>query len=148
MRKTIWVLLACLVVAVGALVVGRPESSAVKLCRADAQKFAEENASYEAEYDSLYGATTLAQRPIRELLDRDDELMSCIANDPHHAEQYKAVLYRKRFYRGQQVLCIHARQERPRRFSGLGARTTGNTASEIRSLSRLRAGRTSYQSFS
>ena len=45
MRKTMWVLLACLAVAVGALAVGRRESSAVKLCRADTQKFAEENAN-------------------------------------------------------------------------------------------------------
>jgi hypothetical protein len=66
------------------LAMGRTQSNAVKLCRADAQRFAQENASYEVEYDALYGATTLAQRPMSELLDRNKELMGCIEADPSH----------------------------------------------------------------
>lgn len=101
MKRTLVVVIA--VVALAACVLfatERTESSAVKVCRADAQRFAQENASYEAEYDSLYGATTLAQRPMSELLDHDKELMGCIETDPGHKEQYKAVLYRDGFIQG------------------------------------------------
>jgi hypothetical protein len=71
---------------------GRTQSSAVKVCRADAQRFAEENASYDAEYDSLFGATTLAQRQITELFDRDQELYDCLKTDPGNREEYRAVI--------------------------------------------------------
>jgi hypothetical protein len=92
MRKTIVVILVCLLVAVCALAIPRPQSTAVKVCRADAQKFSEENASYHAEYDTLYGATTLAQRQIKELFDRDKELTSCLQTDPGKSEMYIALI--------------------------------------------------------
>jgi len=100
MKRTLILTVVVTLAACVLMGMGRTKSNAVKVCRADAQRFGEENASYEAEYDSLYGATTLVQRPIRELLDRDDELMSCIATDPSQSEQYKAVLYRKGFVEG------------------------------------------------
>jgi len=76
MKTKIRVLLAGLVIAVGLLFgLWHPESSAVKVCRADAQRFAEENASYAAEYDSLYGATTLGQHSISDLLDRERKII-------------------------------------------------------------------------
>jgi hypothetical protein len=79
---------------------GRTQSNAVKSCRADARGFAQGNASYEAEFDSLYRATTLAQRPIGELLDRDNRLMQCMITDSGNKEEYKAVLYRDGFIKG------------------------------------------------
>lgn len=100
MKRTL-VVIAVITLAAGMLLAtGRSQSSGIKLCRADVQRFARENASYEAEYDSLYGATTLAQRPTSELLDRDKELMGCIETDPGNREQYKAVLYRDGFIQG------------------------------------------------
>lgn len=98
MKRAIAGLLVCFIVAV-ALVVGmrRGDSSAVKVCRADAQGFAEENDSYEAEYDTMYGATTLAQRPMSELFDRDKELASCLRTDPGNHERYRALLDRDGF---------------------------------------------------
>jgi hypothetical protein len=101
MKRAPVVLTAVLVLAAGALFgMGRTATSAVKTCRADAQGFAEENASFQAEYDRMFGATTLGQRPISELLDRDKELMGCIETDPKHDAEYRAVLYRNGFIEG------------------------------------------------
>jgi hypothetical protein len=101
MKRMLVVLIAVVTLAAGALfAMGRSQSGAVKVCRADAQRFDQEAASYQAEYDSLYGATTLAQRPMSELLDRDKELMGYIETDPSHGEQYKTVLYRDGFIQG------------------------------------------------
>jgi hypothetical protein len=102
--KTVAILIV-LAMALGLFVGLRStQSSAVKVCRADARRFAQENASYEAEYDSLYGATMLAQRPITELLARDQELMDCIGTDPSNRDEYKAVLYRIGFIEGGRFL--------------------------------------------
>ncbi len=101
MKRTLVMLIA--VVALGAaalLTMGRIQSSAVRACRADAQRFAQENASYEAEYDSLFGATTLGQRSISEMLDRDNRLMECMSTDSGNKEQYRTVLYRNGFIEG------------------------------------------------
>jgi hypothetical protein len=101
MTKAIWVVLASLVLAIGLLFgLGRTESNAVRTCRADVQRFAQENASYEAEFDTLYGATTLGQRSISELMDRDSRLLDCMSTDASNQEQYKAVLYRSGFIEG------------------------------------------------
>lgn len=97
MKRTI-VMLATIVLSAGVLLLtGRTQSNAVKTCRADVRRFGQENASYEAEYDSLYGATTLAQRPISELMDRDSRLMECMSTDSGNQGEYKAVLYRSGF---------------------------------------------------
>jgi hypothetical protein len=97
MKNRIAALLA-LVVAVGVLFeTRRPESSAVKVCRADAQTFTEEIDSYTSEYDTLYGATTIAQRPLRELFDRDEELAHCIGTDPGNRKRYRTLLDRNGF---------------------------------------------------
>jgi hypothetical protein len=105
MRKAIWVVLACLMLAVGVLFgLGRTQSSAVRACRADAQRFAEENASYQAEYDSLYGATTVGQRSISDFLDRDGRLIECMSTDSGNQEEYKAVLYRDGFIENNRVM--------------------------------------------
>jgi hypothetical protein len=105
MRKAIWVVLVCLVLAISLLFgLGRTQSSAVRACRADAQRFAEENASYQAEYDSLYGATTLGQRSISDFLDRDGRLIECMSTDSGNQEEYKAVLYRDGFIENNRVM--------------------------------------------
>lgn len=86
--KRALIVVAVILFAAGLLLAfGRPESSAARVCRADAQRFAEETADYDAEYDSLYGATTLGQRSISELLDRDKELITCLETDPRHSER-------------------------------------------------------------
>ena len=104
MKRTL-VVLAVVVLAAGVLLVmGRTQSTAIKTCRADVRRFAQENASYEAEYDSLYGATTLAQRPLSELMDRDSRLMQCMSTDSGNQEEYKAVLYRSGFIQNNRVL--------------------------------------------
>jgi hypothetical protein len=94
MKRTLIVVAVILFAAGLLLAFGRPESEAVRVCRADAQKFAEETASYEAEFDSLYGATTLGQRSISDLLDRDKELVNCVKTDPRKSEQYKTLIHR------------------------------------------------------
>jgi|SRR5580704_598298 hypothetical protein len=107
MRKAIWVVLACLMLTltVGLMFsLGRTQSSAVKTCRADARRFAQENASYEAEYDSLYGATTLGQRSISDFLDRDSRLMEWMSTDSGNRKEYKAVLYRDGFIQNNRVM--------------------------------------------
>jgi hypothetical protein len=105
MRKAIWVVLACLVLAVGVLFgLGRTQSSAVRACRADSQRFAEENASFQAEYDSLYGATTVGQRSISDFLDRDGRLIECMSTDSGNQAEYKAVLYRDGFIENNRVM--------------------------------------------
>jgi hypothetical protein len=65
MKRTL-AILAIVLLSAGVLLlaIGGTQSSAVKTCREDAQRFAQENASYQAEYDSLFGATSLAQRPM------------------------------------------------------------------------------------
>jgi hypothetical protein len=86
--------------AVLMLCTGCTQSTAAKTCRADAQRFADENASFEAEYDTQFGATTVGQLSINDFLDRDKELMDCIQTDPHNQAQYRAVLYRNGFIEG------------------------------------------------
>jgi hypothetical protein len=104
MKRTL-VILAIVVISAGTLLLaGRTQSSAVKACRADARRFAQESLSYEAEYDSLYGATTLAQRPIGELMDRDSRLMECMSTDSGNQPEYKAVLYRSGFIQANRFL--------------------------------------------
>jgi hypothetical protein len=83
--------------------VGCTQSSAVRTCRADAQQFENDNASYEAEYDSLLGATKVGQLTTSDLLGRDQELIQCMQTDPHNKAQYKAVLYRNGFIEGERV---------------------------------------------
>jgi len=101
MRRAIGVLLGCLVLAVGLLFgLGHTESKEVRVCRADAQRFSQEAKSYEAEFDSLYGATTLGQRSISELLDRDVRVMQCMSTDSGNQQEYKTVLYRDGFIEG------------------------------------------------
>jgi len=73
---------------------GCTHTSAVSTCRADGQRFVDENESYDAEYDSQFGATTVGQLSTRELLDRDEELIQCIGTDRRHEKLYRAVLYR------------------------------------------------------
>jgi hypothetical protein len=63
---------------------GCTHTSAVSTCRADPQRFVDENESYDAEYDSQFGATTVGQLSTRELLDRDEELIQCIGTDRRH----------------------------------------------------------------
>ena len=93
MKNRIAALLAGLIVAVGLLFgFWRPESNAVRVCRADAQTFTEEIDSYEAEYTTMYGAATLAQRPLIELFNRDEELARCIGTDPGNRKRYRALL--------------------------------------------------------
>ena len=76
MRKAIWVVQACLVVAVGALAVGHPESSAVKLCRADAQNLPRRMPVTRLNTILFTEQQSSPNAPIRELPDRDDEFMS------------------------------------------------------------------------
>ena len=105
MKRMLVVLIALVALAITALfAMGRTQSSAVKTCRADARGFAQENASYEAEYDSLYGATTLAQRQITELFDRDKEMSDCLRTDPGNGKEYRAVLYRNASIEGTRYL--------------------------------------------
>jgi hypothetical protein len=107
MKRTILVsvvVVAVVLAALGYFGMGRAHTSAVKTCRADARLFAEENASYQAEYDGLFGATTLAQRSTRDLLDRDKELMDCMGTEPSHAEQYRAVVYQNSLTEGNRYL--------------------------------------------
>jgi hypothetical protein len=95
MKRILVVLLAVLVVGAGLLLaMGRTESAAVKTCRADAQRFTDETAGYQAEFDSLYGATTLGQRSISELINRDQELVRCVQTDPSHREEYLTIIHR------------------------------------------------------
>jgi hypothetical protein len=76
------------------LCAGCTHTSAVSTCRADAQRFVDENASYDAEYDSQFGATTVGQLSTSNLLDRDTELIQCMETDPRNEKLYRAVLYR------------------------------------------------------
>ena len=75
-------------------------TSAVNACRADAQRFVDENASYNAECDSQFGATTVGQLSTSGFLDRDTELIQCIETDPRNERLYRAVLYRDGFIEG------------------------------------------------
>lgn len=59
-----------------------------------AQRFVDENASYDAEYDSQFGATTVGQLSTSDLLDRDTELIQCMETDSRNEKLYRAVLYR------------------------------------------------------
>ena len=93
-------LIALAGLAVLLLGTGCGSTEAVKQCRADAQRFADENASFEAEYDSQFGATKVGQLSTGDLLGRDQELMGCIQADPHNGAQYRAVLYRNGFIEG------------------------------------------------
>jgi type II secretory pathway pseudopilin PulG len=98
MKRTLVVLSIVVVVAAAVLLwKGRAQTNAAKTCRADARRFAEENASYEAKFDSLFGVTTLSRRSTSDLLDRDDLLMDCMTRDPGNREQYRALLYRNGF---------------------------------------------------
>jgi hypothetical protein len=95
MKWTVLILFACLAVVGGGLVWAcKPESDAVKTCRADAQAFSEEIASYDAEFDSFFGATTLAQRSTSNLSDRDEEIIGCVSTDPANGDEYRLLLYR------------------------------------------------------
>ena len=92
MKRTMLIVLACLAVLI--TLAYWPESAEVRTCRAGARAFERENASYDSEYDSLYGATTLAQRSMSDLLDRDKELIGCLSTDRVNRDKYRAVLYR------------------------------------------------------
>jgi hypothetical protein len=75
MKRALMVLTAvAALAAVGFIGIGRSRTNAVKLCRADAQRFAAENASFEAEYDTQFGATAVGQLSMNRLLDRDKEI--------------------------------------------------------------------------
>jgi hypothetical protein len=101
MKRTLIVLIAVTVLASVAFIgIGRSRTNAVKLCRADAQRFAAENASFDAEYDAQFGATAVGQLSMNSLLDRDKELIDCLRADPGNREQYRAVLYRNGFIEG------------------------------------------------
>jgi hypothetical protein len=82
------------------LCAGCTHTSAVRTCRQDAQRFVDQNASYEAEYDSRFGAATVGKLSTSGLLDRDTELMQCIETDPRNEKVYRAVLYRDGFIEG------------------------------------------------
>ena len=82
------------------LCAGCTHTSAVSTCRADAQRFVDENESYDAEYDAQFGATTVGQLSTSDLLDRDTELMQCIGTDRRDERLYRAVLYRDGFIEG------------------------------------------------
>lgn len=104
MKRTL-IVVAVILLAAGLLFAfGRPESSAVKVCRADAQQYAEEISSYESEYDSLFGATALGQRSISDLIDRNEELLTCMKTDSDHSEQYKNLIYRYGIVEGTRYL--------------------------------------------
>jgi hypothetical protein len=101
MQRILVMLLAVLVGGVGLLLaMGRTESGDVKLCRSNAQRFSQETAGYEAGLDALYGNTTLGQRTISELADRDKQLTKCMQMDPNQREQYKTILRRNRSIEG------------------------------------------------
>jgi hypothetical protein len=101
MKRTLIVLIAvAALAAVGFIGMERTQTSPVKLCRADAQRFADENASFDAEYDTQFGATAVGQLSMNSLLDRDKELIDCLRADPGNREQYRAVLYRNGFIEG------------------------------------------------
>ncbi len=94
------ILLALVGLAALLLCAGCTHTSAVSTCRGDAQRFVDQNASYEAEYDSQFGATTVRQLSTSDLLDRDKELMQCIGTDGRNEKLYRAVLYRDGFIEG------------------------------------------------
>lgn len=90
--------------AVLLLCAGCTQSTAVKTCRADVQQFENDNASYEAEYDTQFGATTVGQLSINDLLARDNEMADCMQADPHNRARYRAVFYRDSSIEGERYL--------------------------------------------
>jgi len=65
----------------------------VSKCRADAGQFISEVNEHRKTFDTRgQFATALGQVPTTELLDRDSEMISCIASDPRHKERYREAL--------------------------------------------------------
>ncbi|MFY9560289.1 MAG: hypothetical protein WAQ52_08665 [Terriglobales bacterium] len=87
MKRTIVLLTVVLIVGTGC----SSRTSAADKCVADARAFVAEVDEHRAE-DRLMFESTLGQRPTRDLLDRDDEMISCIAHDPEHRAYYREAL--------------------------------------------------------
>ena len=83
---------------------GCSQTSAVKTCREDLRNFTEETDAYDAEYSTLYGPAVISQRPIEELMHREQMLSACMSTDSSNSEQYKSELYRLGFIESSRFL--------------------------------------------
>jgi hypothetical protein len=82
-----------LILLVCAVTVGCTRSKPVSKCMTDADRIIDEVQEHRAVYGpSGQFGTPLGQRSTSELLDRDEQMIACIASDPENRSHYRQAL--------------------------------------------------------